>query len=169
MKDFLDFKFNEEDDNSNPLDKYIRVMGKKNVFNKKEQLETAKIIKQEFLQSPEFAKEILVYMKTLGDNNKKIHDKVIDAHQDTINKLFQRLESPNLKEGEIDLIYEFLKDLSEKIESARKDYSELTKKVFLGGIAIIGTALVAYNTGKNNNYADDEESDYLEAEYKELN
>lgn len=111
-------------------------------------------------------KNILIFMQNLSKDNRAIHEKVIDTHKNTIDKLFARLDKDNVSEREIGFIYEELKELSRKIEDARKSWKDWVDKiafVVMGGVAVlIGT----YAQSKLG--TDSANDDIIDGEYSDV-
>lgn len=159
MKDNFNNEFFEEGMKDKGLNEIIKDMGSSNIYSKNNQKMKLEVLKEVFIGNPDLAKNVLEYMKFLGASNQKINEEVIEVHRETINKFICRLDSPNITEREIELIYESIKDLSEKIESARRDYSELTKRVLVGIGTVAMAVVTVFVTGQNRNYT---KKDYLE-------
>lgn len=149
------------------MDKIIGILGGKIKGTKEEQVTLENIIKTQFMNTPQLAKDVLNFIRQLSADNQKVHDKVIDTHRNTIDKLFERLDKDNLSEKEIDYIYDGIKDLSEKVEKARKSWKDWMDKiayVLLGSFAV---ALGGYVKSKYDNQST-KERDIIDGEFTDI-
>ncbi|MCU4815298.1 hypothetical protein OB973_05400 [Bacillus cereus] len=149
------------------MDKIIGILGGRIKGTKEGQATLENIIKTEFMNTPQLAKDVLNFIRQLSADNQKVHDKVIDTHRNTIDKLFERLDKDNLSEKEIDYIYDGIKDLSEKVEKARKSWKDWMDKiayVLLGSFAV---ALGHYVKSKYDNQST-KARDIIDGEFTDI-
>ncbi|MGI8317162.1 hypothetical protein [Halobacillus mangrovi] len=150
------------------MDSIIGVLGKRIKLTKEQRKELEESIRKDFLESPQLGKDLLVFMQSLSLDNRKVHEKVIDTHKDTIDKLFVRLDKENLSEKEIELIYGEIRELSEKIEKARKSWKDWVDKAGVGLLAIIATLIGGYAKSRlDSKYSAGDDPDIIEGEYSE--
>ncbi|MEY8188741.1 hypothetical protein AB4X15_03570 [Peribacillus simplex] len=109
-----------------------------------------------------------MFMHKLSSENKAVHEKVIDVHKDTINRLFERLNKDNISEKEMGYIYKEISSLSEKIEDARKSWKDWAGKVGFGLLGILATFAGGYASTKLDE-RNKRSADVIEAGFNELN
>ncbi|WP_144660979.1 hypothetical protein [Bacillus tropicus] len=141
----------ESSDRFNGLDDLLTLIGKRRMLSKEKQIDFDNMLKDQLLTTPALGKDLLDFIHHLSLDNRKVHEKVIDTHRHIIDKLFERLDKDNLSEKEVDYIYIELRDLSEKVDKARKSWKDWVDKI---GYALVGGIIVGlsgYVTSKYHN------------------
>ena len=148
LNDFNTSDSSEVFDRFSGLDELLTLIGKRRMMSKEDQMNFDNEFKVQLLVMPTLGKDLLAFIHHLSLDNRKIHEKVIDTHSHIIDKLFERLDKDNLSEKEIDYIYIELRDLSEKVDKARKSWKDWVDKIgyALAGGLIVG--LSSYFTSK---------------------
>ena len=125
------------------MDKIIGILGGRVKGTKEGQAALENTIKTQFMNTPQLAKDVLNFIRQLSADNQKVHDKVIDTHRNTIDKLFERLDKDNLSE---------------------KDWMDKVAYVLLGSFAV---ALGGYVKSKYDNQST-KERDIIDGEFTDI-
>ncbi|WP_448163669.1 hypothetical protein [Bacillus mobilis] len=147
------------------LDEMLTLLNKRR--SKEDQLNFDTEFKILLMDTPDIGKDLLAFMHHISLDNRKVHEKVIDTHRHVMDKLFERLDKDNLSEKEIEYIYIELRDLSEKVDKARKSWKDWVDKIGYGLVGGLIVGLTGYATSKYHKNSV-KERDIIDGEFTDI-